>query len=103
MPETTDKFHRIPIARKVSGNPIRTITISKSIKALYDTKRKIIVTYLFDVKEYTMKQAKEWVKKHKSNAYHTQMMENLVLADRLSELSSEIVNEIREAVIKIQQ
>jgi len=68
MPETTENYHRIPVARKKKGNELRTISIGKGIKALYDPKRKIIVTYLFSVKSYTMKQAKQWVKKHKNSA-----------------------------------
>ena len=68
MPETTENFHHIPVARKKKGNELRTISIGKGIKALYDPKRKVIVTYLLSVDKYTMKKAKEWVKKHKSSA-----------------------------------
>lgn len=68
MPETTENYHRIPVARKKKGNELRTISIGKGIKALYDPKRKIIVTYLFSVKQYSMKEAKQWVKKHKNSA-----------------------------------
>jgi hypothetical protein len=66
--ETTENYHRIPVANKKKGAKIRTISISKGIKALYDVTNKTIVTYLFDRDQYTMKQAKEWVKKHKDNA-----------------------------------
>lgn len=68
MPETTTNFHHVPAVNKKKGNKLRTITIGKGIKALYDTKRKLIVTYLFSVDQYTMKEAKQWVKKHSSSA-----------------------------------
>jgi len=68
MPETTENYHRIPVTRKKKGNELRTISVGKGIKALYDPKRKVIVTYLFSVKQYSMKEAKQWVKKHKSSA-----------------------------------
>jgi hypothetical protein len=83
MPETTENYHRVPTKKKVKGNPIRTINVSKGIKALYDTKRKIIVTYLFDVKKYTMKEAKEWVSKHKDSAAHRQIITNLNLVEEI--------------------
>jgi len=63
-PETTDKYHRIPVNEcKITA----TIDISKEkgIKALYCGKEKIIATYLFDVDKFTMAKAKEWVKIHK--------------------------------------
>jgi hypothetical protein len=68
MPETTENFHHVPVANKKKGNELRTITLGKGIKALYDTKRKVIVTYLFSVDQYTMKEAKQWIKKHGSSA-----------------------------------
>lgn len=83
MPETTENYHRVPARRKVKGNPIRTINVSKGIKALYDTKRKVIVTYLFDRKKYTMKEAKEWVSKHKDNAAYRQIITNLDLVEEM--------------------
>jgi len=79
MPETTQQYHRIPAARKKKGNELRTISLGKGIKALYDIKRKMIVTYLFDRTKYTMKKAKEWVKKRKSSASHLQVVELLSL------------------------
>lgn len=68
MPETKTSFHHIPVVSKKKGNELRTISIGKGIKALYDPKRKVIVTYLFSVKQYSMKEAKQWIKKHKSSA-----------------------------------
>ena len=64
MPETTEKYHHIPVRSKAKDAKIRTISLGKGIKALYDTKNKVIVTYLFDVNQYTMKEAKKWIKKH---------------------------------------
>jgi len=87
MPETTEKYHRVPTGkRKKKGEKIRTITISKGIKALYDVKNKVIVTYLFDVNKYTMKQAKEWVAKNKSNASIDVIVENMSVIERLNEV-----------------
>ena len=68
MPETTKKYHRVPVRNKKKGADIVTITLGKGIKALYDTKNKEIITYLLPVDKYTMKEAKKWAKQHKSNA-----------------------------------
>jgi len=68
MPEVTDKYIRIPVAKKKKGDRIRTITISakEGIKALYAGNRKKIVTYLFlRSKGWTMAKAKKWIKDHK--------------------------------------
>lgn len=69
-PETTENYHRIPVEdpSKHKGHRIRTITISASqgIKALYCGTCKKVITYLFDVKKWTMEEAKKWVLKHKS-------------------------------------
>ena len=83
MPEVTTNYIRIPVKRKRKENELRTITLGKGIKALYDVKRKIIVTYLFDRTKYTMKKAKEWVKKHTSNAAFELAARNLILANEL--------------------
>jgi len=64
VPEVTENYVRIPVKDKVQGNPIVTITVSRGrgIKALYDTKRKEIVTYLFARnKGWTMTSAKAWI------------------------------------------
>lgn len=65
-PETTEKYHRIPVTTcKITA----TIDISekKGIKALYcgGAGDKKIATYLFDVKKWTMERAKAWVKEQK--------------------------------------
>jgi len=100
MPETTENYHRVPVARKKKGNELRTITVSKGIKALYDIKRKIIVTYLFDVNNYTMKKAKKWVEKHKSSASHLQIVENLILVQRLNDMYTESKQEVLDSLNK---
>lgn len=68
-PETTENYHRIPVEdpSKHKGHRIRTITISASqgIKALYCGTCKKVITYLFDVKKWTMEEAKRWVAEHK--------------------------------------
>jgi len=89
MVETTENFHRIPVANKKKGNELRTINIGKGIKALYDPKRKVIVTYLFSVKKYSMKEAQQWIKNHKNNSAHLQIAENLSLIENWSKLYRE--------------
>jgi len=98
MPETTQQYHRVPSARKKKGNELRTVTISKGIKALYDIKRKIIVTYLFDRTKYTMKKAKEWVKTHKSSKAYLQVAELQSLKKGWGELYRDIRKETIEAL-----
>lgn len=84
MPETTENYHRIPVSKPKKNAIIRTISLGKGIKALYDAKNKVILTYLFDVEQYTMKQAKEWVKKHKNSAAFAQSAHNQYLIGLLS-------------------
>jgi len=98
MPETTENFHHVPVASKKKGNELRTITIGKGIKALYDPKRKIIVTYLFSVKQYTMKEAKQWVKKHKGNTAILQAVENMSLVKDIASLYRESKREVLDIV-----
>lgn len=96
MPETTKNYHRIPVGTKKKDAKIRTINIGKGIKALYDAKNKIIVTYLFDVKKYSMKQAREWVKQHKDSAEIAQIIENLSLVKGQAEFYRDWKNETVE-------
>jgi len=104
MVETTENYHRIPVARKKKGAVIRTINIGKGIKALYDSKNKIILTYLFDVNKYTMKQAKEWVKEHKSSGSYSVMVENLSLVQDIKEVSKyrkeQVINKVTKLINK---
>jgi len=93
MVETTENYHRIPVAAKKKGAKIRTITISKGIKALYDAKNKIIVTYLFSVKQYSMKEAKAWVKSHKGSKAHLIIVENYCLAGEINKIFDEMRKE----------
>lgn len=98
MPETTEKYHRVPATRKKKNAVIRTITVSKGIKALYDVKNKVIVTYLFDVKKYTMKKAKEWVKNHKDSGAYNRLVGNLTLIEDLNYLDAELKAEVMKVV-----
>jgi hypothetical protein len=64
VPEVTQNYIRIPVKDKVKNNSIVIISISRSkgITALYDTKRKVVVTYLFArAKGWTMTSAKVWI------------------------------------------
>lgn len=101
MPETTKNFHRIPVATKKKGAKIRTITIGKGIKALYDAKNKIILTYLFSVKQYSMKEARDWVKRHKSSKAHLVMVDNLSLAKNIAENLKEMRKEVYKQVTEL--
>jgi hypothetical protein len=99
MPETTKNYHRVPTGkRKKKGEKVRTITISKGIKALYDTKNKVIITYLFDKDKYTMKQAKEWVKKSKGSESHDLLVEIDSLMIKREELLAEYRKEVMSLV-----
>jgi len=105
MPETTEQYHRVPTGkRKKKGEEVRTITISKNIKALYDTKNKVIITYLFNKKVYTMKDAKSWVKDHKESALHQQLVDIDDLLERrkaqMEELNQEVYAKVMEIVDK---
>ena len=64
-PETTEKYHRIPVNKTCKITATIDISEKKGIKALYCGKEKEIATYLFDVKKWTMAKAKEWVKEQK--------------------------------------
>jgi hypothetical protein len=98
MPETTQQYHRVPSARKKKGNELRTISLGKGIKALYDPKRKMVVTYLFDKTKYTMKQAKDWVKNRKKSDAHLQEVENRFLAKKIAELYRDTKKETLEVL-----
>lgn len=106
MPETTENYHRVKTGKtKKKGDKIRTITISKTIKALYtvatnvDTKE--IITYLFDKESYTMKEAKKWVKNHKENAIHQQLVEIDDLMQRRETLMQTINQDIYDKVMEM--
>jgi len=103
MVETTENFHRIPVGRKKKDAKIRTINVGKGIKALYDAKNKAIVTYLFDVSKYTMKQAKDWVKKHKSSGSYSVMVENLSLVQEMKEISESKKGQVIDKVIELME
>lgn len=64
-PETTEKYHRIPVNETCKITATIDISEKKGIKALYCGKEKEIATYLFDVKKWTMAKAKKWVKEQK--------------------------------------
>jgi len=99
MPETTENYHRVPTGNRVKkGEKIRTITVSKGIKALYDVKNKVIITYLFDKDKYTMKQAKEWVKKHKGSVTHASLVELDFVQFKRDELIEQYKQEVMDAL-----
>lgn len=106
MPETTKTYHKVPVpgARKRKGENIRTINIGKGIQALYDTNQKKIITYLFDKKQYTMKKAKEWVKRNKESAFHQQVVDIYDLVgrrrDTFNEAKEESVAEVSKLIEK---
>jgi hypothetical protein len=66
-PETTDKYHRLPVSDIKPGDKIRTMNLSpdQGIKALYDVNQKKVVAFIFDNKKWTMADAKKWVADHK--------------------------------------
>ena len=106
MPEKTDQYVRVPVPgkRQKKGEKIRTITISKDIKALYDATRKVIITYIFDKEKYSMKEAKKWVKDNASNEIHQQLVDIDDLMERrkiqMEELNQEVYAKVMEIVDK---
>jgi hypothetical protein len=95
MPEVTDNYIRIPIAKKKKGAELRTITITKGIQALYDVENKTIVTYLFDKEQYTMKEAKKWAKDHKETS---NIIDTLINLDYVKYKRNELSDSQREEV-----
>lgn len=91
MPETTENYHRIPVSSGHGGHEIRTIDInsSRGIKALYCTDCKEIATYLFDVDQWTMDEAKEWVEDHKEDGLVVDEAKNMT--KRLDRRTKDIV------------
>jgi len=104
MPETTKTYHKVPTGkRKKKDEQIRTITVSKGIDALYGVKNKVIITYLFDENKHTMKQAKEWVKKHKASTDYDVLIEiDSVIAKR-AELLKDYKKEVMNMVEKLDE
>lgn len=80
MPETTENYHRIPVSSGHSSHDIKTITVSDSqgIKALYCIDCSEIITYLFDVDEWTMDDAQDWVDENKWLAGEDKMNKKLM-------------------------
>lgn len=106
MPEKTDNYIRIPTGkRKKKDSKVRTIDVSsdKGIKALYDAKNKIIITYLFDVNKWTMKEAKEWVKKNKSSEAALIVVQNRYFKEELSRLNDEQKTKVLEKTLKLME
>jgi len=68
-PETTEKYHHVPVPKeegKHSDHKMRTITVSKDkgIKGVYCVDCKKITSYMFSADKWTMDEAKEWVEEH---------------------------------------
>jgi len=104
MPEVTENYVHIPVSKKKKNAQIVTITLSTSqgIKALYDKKNKQIITYLFSTTKWTMKQAKDWVKRHKRSTAHLVVAENLYLVEAIEKSieskRDQIINEVIELI-----
>jgi len=96
MPEVTENMIRIPISKKKKDAVIRTIKITKGIQALYDVKNKTILTYLFDKEQYTVKEAKKWVKEHKEKS---SIVDTLIELDYVLYKRSELSNLQKEEAI----
>lgn len=90
--EVTKNFIHIPVATKLKTDDIKTIQITKDVKALYALNRKVILTYLFSTNSYDLKKAKKWVKDHKLSKKAKSEIEN---ADSIDNWvgSSDILNE----------
>ena len=64
-PEVTENYIRIPVNEGCTITATITISAKKGIKALYCGKEKKIHTYLFDINQWTMEEAKRWVESQK--------------------------------------
>lgn len=64
-PETTEKYHHIPVNPGCKITATITISAAKGIKATYCGESKKVHTYLFDVNKWTMADAKKWVEDQK--------------------------------------
>jgi len=65
-PETTEKYHRIPVNPGCEVTATITISAKQGIKAIYCGKVKKVHTYLFDIEKWSMAEAQAWVRDHKS-------------------------------------
>jgi len=101
-PETTEKYHRIPIG-KCAGD-MRTVTVSKKdgIKGLYCLDSKKITTYLFDVEKWTMAEAKKWIKDH-NKEFDGIAEDDLPFEDKDVSLTVQDVEEIVETAIEAKE
>jgi HK97 family phage prohead protease len=115
-PETTEKFHRIPVNPGCEVTATITISASQGIKAIYCGKIKKVHTYLFDVNKWTMAEAKKWVEDHKdADGYYQEIIdghmkglemmafepeekEGRVLSARNRALLSAVIKAIEEAI-----
>jgi len=98
--EVTEDYIHIPVKRKKKNMELRTITITKGIKALYDVKNKVIVTYLFSKKNYTVKQAKKWIKEHSNIQTDELLMQLDSLLSRMQENDRTLHEEIKKAILE---
>jgi len=104
MTEITETYHKVPTGkRKKKDEQIRTITVSKGIKALYGVQNKVIITYLFDKDKHTMKQAKEWVKKHKASTAYDILIEIDSIIDKRTKLLKYYKKEVMNRVEKLDE
>lgn len=99
--EVTEDYIHIPVKRKKKNMELRTITITKGIKALYDVKNKMIVTYLFSKKNYTLKEAKKWVKEHSNTQTDELLMQLDSLLSRMKENDRSLHDEIEKAILEV--
>lgn len=99
MAETTEDYYKVSTSRrKKKGEKVRTIVISKGVKALYGVKNKVVITYLFDKDRYTTKKAKEWVEKHEASKTHAILMDIDALMVKREELLVQYKKEVIAAL-----
>jgi len=95
-PETLGEYHHIPVNPGCKITATITISTDKGIKATYCGKVKKIHTYLFDVKKWTMEEAKAWVKENKKLL---ERYERMIVAQEektVGELTDEIIETKQE-------
>jgi len=75
--EDSESYHKI-LNPKYSGKSkeLRVVDVSKEkgIKALYSVDQKMVKKYLFDVTEWTLNEAEEWVQEHQKDSSRLSVM-----------------------------
>lgn len=101
MPKIIERRHKVSTGkRKRKDSDIKTVDINEElgIKALYDIKNKIVLSYLFDKSKWSMKESKLWVEEYKSKSTFEVVARVNYLNSLLGERTKQAKEEIFEMV-----